>query len=161
MTTSTKTKTGRVTVSKVYTRLSRNGWISYNCELRQGKTCLAAVDQEGNGGCERVDWNNTDHYLLLHHYILNTQKDFWRKYELEALQYMVEEGWKDEIKEKIELQRKFLLWEKLALKKPKTWSEARKIQEKLGFFDDMVGAWTTVYIEQKYGHIYYKEENNA
>ena len=159
MTTSTKTKTGRVTVSKVYTRLSRNGWISYNCELRQGKTCLAAVDQEGNGGCERVDWNNTDHYLLLHHYILNTQKDFWRKYELEALQYMVEEGWKDEIKEKIELQRKFLLWEKLALKKPKTWSEARKIQEKLGFFDDMVGAWTTVYIEQKYGHIYYKEEN--
>ena len=74
---------------------------------------------------------------------------------------MVEEGWKDEIKEKIELQRKFLLWEKLALKKPKTWSEARKIQEKLGFFDDMVGAWTTVYIEQKYGHIYYKEENNA
>ena len=90
MTTSTKTKTGRVTVSKVYTRLSRNGWISYNCELRQGKTCLAAVDQEGNGGCERVDWNNTDHYLLLHHYILNTQKEFWRKYELEALQMMVE-----------------------------------------------------------------------
>jgi len=159
METLTKKKTGRVTVSKVYTRLSRNGWISYNCELRQGKTCLAAVDQEGNGGCERVDWNNTDHYLLLHHYILNTQKDFWRKYELEALQMMVEEGWKDEIKEKIELQRKFLLWEKLALKKPKTWSEARKIQEKLGFFDDMVGAWTTVYVEQKYGHIYYKEEN--
>ena len=159
MTTLTKTKTGRVTVSKVYTRLSRNGWISYNCELRQGKTCLAAVDQEGNGGCERVDWNNTDHYLLLHHYILNTQKNFWRKYELEALQMMVEEGWKDEIKEKIELQRKFLLWEKLALKKPKTWYEARKIHEKLGFFDDMVGAWTTVYIEQTYGHIYYKEEN--
>ena len=159
METLTKKKTGRVTVSKVYTRLSRNGWISYNCELRQGKTCLAAVDQEGVGGCERVDWNNTDHYLLLHHYILNTQKDFWRKYELEALQMMVEEGWKNEIEEKIELQRKFLLWEKLALKKPKTWSEARKIQEKLGFFDDMVGAWTTVYIEQKYGHIYYKEEN--
>ena len=159
MTTLTKTKTGRVTVSKVYTRLSRNGWISYNCELRQGKTCLAALDQEGNGGCERVDWNNTDHYLLLHHYILNTQKDFWRKYEIEALQMMVEEGWKNEIEEKIELQRKFLLWEKLALKKPKTWSEARKIQEKLGFFDDMVGAWTTVYIEQTYGHIYYKEEN--
>ena len=159
MTTATKTKTGRVTVSRVYTRLSRNGWISYNCELRQGNTCLAAVDQEGVGGCERVDWTNTDHYLLLHHYILNTQKNFWRKYELEALQMMVEEGWKDEIKEKIELQRKFLLWEKLALKKPKTWSEARKIQEKLGFFDDMVGAWTTVYVEQKYGHIYYKEEN--
>ena len=72
---------------------------------------------------------------------------------------MVEEGWKNEIEEKIELQRKFLLWEKLALKKPKTWSEAREIQEKLGFFDDMVGAWTTVYIEQNYGHIYYKEEN--
>tara|TARA_R100000234_G_scaffold87653_1_gene56179 strand:- start:517 stop:990 length:474 start_codon:yes stop_codon:yes gene_type:complete len=157
MTTATKTKTGRVTVSRVYTRLSRNGWISYNCELRQGNTCLAAVDQEGVGGCERVDWTNTDHYLLLHHYILNTQKNFWRKYELEALQMMVEEGWKDEIKEKIELQRKFLLWEKLALKKPKTWSEARKIQEKLGFFDDMVGAWTTVYIEENYGHFHYKD----
>ena len=159
METLTKKKTGRVTVSKVYTRLSRNGWISYNCELRQGNTCLAAVDQEGNGGCERVDWTNTDHYLLLHHYILNTQKNFWRKYELEALQMMVEEGWKNEIEEKIELQRKFLLWEKLALKKPKTWSEAREIQEKLGYFDDMVGTWTTVYVEQNYGHIYYKEEN--
>ena len=154
----TQTKEKTIIVSKLSHRQNlRSGFISYCCELRVGRTCYAAVEQEGNGGDERVDWNNTDHYLLLHHYILNTQKDFWRKYELEALKYMVEEGWKDEIKEKIELQRKFLLWEKLALKKPKTWSEARKIQEKLGFFDDMVGAWTTVYIEQNYGHIYFKD----
>ena len=162
METLTKKKTGRVTVSRVYTRLSRNGWISYNCELRQGKTCLAAVDQEGNGGCERVDWNNTDHYLLLHHYILNTQKDFYRKYEVQCINDMVAMGYtklKDSYKEKAELVKKYNLWEKLAKKQPKTWSEAREIQEKLGYFDDMVGTWTTVYVEQKYGYIYFKEEN--
>ena len=156
----TLTKTKTITVSKLQHRQNqRSGFISYCCELRVGRTCYAAVEQEGNGGDERVDWNSTENYLFIHHWILNTQREFWKKHELETLEYMVEEGWKNEIKEKIELQRKFLLWEKLALKKPKTWSEARKIQEKLGFFDDMVGAWTTVYVEQNYGHIYYKEEN--
>ena len=156
----TLTKTKTITVSKLQHRQNqRSGFISYCCELRVGRTCYAAVEQEGNGGDERVDWNSTENYLFIHHWNLNTQREIWKKHDLETLEYMVEEGWKNEIKEKIELQRKFLLWEKLALKKPKTWSEARKIQEKLGFFDDMVGAWTTVYIEQTYGHIYYKEEN--
>ena len=162
METLTKKKTGRVTVSRVYTRLSRNGWISYNCELRQGNTCLASVDQEGVGGCERVDWNNTDHYLLLHHYILNTQKTFWKKHELEVWDILVEEGIKDNVKdanEKADLIKKFNLWDKLAKRHPKTWKEARQIQKVLGFFDDMVGTWTTVYIEQNYGHFHYKEEN--
>ncbi len=33
-------------------------------------------------------------------------------------------------------------------------AEAREIQQKLGFFDDMVGSWTTVYIENKVGDKY-------
>ena len=69
-------KQTKITVSKLSHRLSRNGWISYNCELRKGRTCLAAVDQEGVGGDERVAWNNTEHYLLIHHWIIGHSKRF-------------------------------------------------------------------------------------
>ena len=126
-------KQTKITVSKLSHRLSRNGWISYNCELRKGRTCLASIDQEGVGGDERVAWNNTEHYLLIHHWIMDTQRDFWRSYENENINYMVE----------------------LAKKKPKSWKEAREIQQKLGFFDDMVGSWTTVYVENKLSDKYY------
>ena len=138
--------------------LSYRGWISYNCELRKGRTCLASVSQEGNGGDERVAWDNIDHYLLLHHWILDTQRDFWREYEVENINYMVELGHKtvkDSWKEKAELVKKFNLWEKLAKKKPKSWKEARAIQQQLDFNDDMVGSWTTVYVENKLGDKYY------
>ena len=70
---------------------------------------------------------------------------------------MVELGYmkpQESYKKKQELIKKFNLWEKLAKKQPKTWSEARKIQQQLGFFDDMVGTWTTVYVENKVGHKY-------
>ena len=83
-------KQTKITVSKLSHRLSRNGWISYNCELRKGRTCLAAVDQEGVGGDERVAWNNTEHYLLIHHWIMDTQRDFWREHEVDSINYMVE-----------------------------------------------------------------------
>ena len=54
MTKTATPKQTKITVSKLSHRLSRNGWISYNCELRKGRTTLAAVDQEGVGGVERV-----------------------------------------------------------------------------------------------------------
>ena len=158
MTKTATPKQTKITVSKLSHRLSRNGWISYNCELRKGRTCLASIDQEGVGGDERVAWNNTEHYLLIHHWILDTQRDFWREYEVENINYMVELGhktMKDSIKEKLDLMKKFNLWEKLAKKKPKSWKEAREIQQKLGFFDDMVGSWTTVYVENKLADKYY------
>ena len=62
---------------------------------------------------------------------------------------------KEAIKEKKELINKYNLWEKLSKEKPKSWKEAREIQEKLGFFDDMVGTWTTVYVENKLANRYY------
>ena len=149
----TQTKTKTITVSKLSHRQNqRSGWISYNCELRVGRTCYATVEQEGNGGDERLNWNNTNHYLFIHHWILDTQKDFYKKYEMECINYMVELGHtslKDSWKEKAELVKKYNLWEKLAKKQPKTWNEARKIQQQLGYFDDMVGTWTTVYVENK------------
>ena len=85
-------KQTKITVSKLSHRLSRNGVVSYNRELRKGRTTLAAVDQEGVGGDERVAWNNTEHYLLIHHWILVTQRNFWMKYEVENINYMVELG---------------------------------------------------------------------
>ena len=55
----------------------------------------------------------------------------------------------------IQIKEKYILWDKLAKEKPQRWPDAREIQEKLGFFDDMVGAWTTHYIEDKYQDKYY------
>ncbi len=141
----------KIKVSKLSHRQGRQG-ISYYCELRQGRTCLASVDQEANGGDERVSWVNLNHYLLLHHWILNTQKDFYRRYEVDCIEYMVELGHtslKDSYKEKADLVAKYNLWEKLAKEQPQKYGEARKLQERLGFFDDMVGSWTTVYVENK------------
>ncbi len=153
MTTKTITKKPKtITVSKLSHRQSRKGWISYNCELRVGRTCYAAVDQEGIGGDERVEWKSTGHYLFIHHWILDTQKDFLRKNDVEWINISVQLGHKtleESYKEKQELIKKYNLWDKLAKKQPKRWSEAREIQQKLGFFDDMVGSWTTIYVENK------------
>jgi len=158
MTTKTITKKPKtITVSKLSHRLSRNGWISYNCELRVGRTCYAAIDQEGIGGDERVAWAEVDQYLFIHHWILDTQKDFLRKDEIEWIDTYVQLGHKtleESYKEKQELIKKYNLWDELAKKQPKTWPEAREIQQKLGFFDDMVGSWTTVYVENKVGDKY-------
>ena len=146
-----------ITVSKLSHRLSRNGWISYNCELRVGRTCYAAIDQEGVGGDERVAWADVDHYLFIHHWILDTQKDFLRKNDVEWIDISVQLGHKkleESYKEKQELIKKYNLWDELAKKQPKTWPEAREIQQKLGFFDDMVGSWTTTYVENKVGDKY-------
>ena len=153
MTTSTKTKT--ITVSKLQHRLGRQG-ISYCCELRVGRTCYAFIEQEARGGDERVDWNNTEHYLFIHHWILDTQRNFLKMYDEAWLEYESEQSWfeGDKAKKKQELEEKYILWDKLAKEKPQRYSEAREIQEKLGFFDDMVGTWTTMYVENKVGHKY-------
>ena len=153
MTTSTKTKT--ITVSKLQHRLGRQG-ISYCCELRVGRTCYAFIEQEARGGDERVDWNNTEHYLFIHHWILDTQRNFLKMYDEAWLEYESEQSWfeGDKAKKKQELEEKYILWNKLAKEKPQKWTEAREIQQKLGFFDDMVGTWTTMYVENKVGHKY-------
>ena len=153
MTTSTKTKT--ITVSKLQHRLGRQG-ISYCCELRVGRTCYAFIEQEARGGDERVDWNNTEHYLFIHHWILDTQRNFLKMYDEAWLEYESEQSWfeGDKAKKKQELEEKYILWDKLAKEKPQRYSEAREIQQKLGFFDDMVGTWTTMYVENKVGHKY-------
>ena len=153
MTTSTKTKT--LTVSKLQHRLGRQG-ISYCCELRVGRTCYAFIEQEARGGDERVDWNNTEHYLFIHHWILDTQRNFLKMYDEAWLEYESEQSWfeGDKAKKKQELEEKYILLDKLAKEKPQKWTEAREIQQKLGFFDDMVGTWTTMYVENKVGHKY-------
>tara|TARA_Y100000401_G_scaffold38653_1_gene29199 strand:- start:669 stop:1133 length:465 start_codon:yes stop_codon:yes gene_type:complete len=153
MTTSSKTKT--ITVSKLQHRLGRQG-ISYCCELRVGRTCYAFIEQEARGGDERVDWNNTEHYLFIHHWILDTQRNFLKMYDEAWLEYESEQSWfeGDKAKKKQELEEKYILWDKLAKEKPQRYSEAREIQQKLGFFDDMVGTWTTMYVENKVGHKY-------
>ena len=153
MTTSAKTKT--ITVSKLQHRLGRQG-ISYCCELRVGRTCYAFIEQEARGGDERVDWNNTEHYLFIHHWILDTQRNFLKMYDEAWLDYESEQSWfeGDKAKKKQELEEKYILWDKLAKEKPQRYSEAREIQQKLGFFDDMVGTWTTMYVENKVGHKY-------
>ena len=144
-----------IKVSKLQHRQGRQG-ISYYCELRVGRTCYASIDQEANGGDERVNWNNTDHYLFIHHWILDTQKDFLKEHDEWWLDYESKQSWFDgnKAKKTQEIKEKYILWDKLAKEKPQSWKEARKIQEKLGFFDDMVGTWTTMFVEDKVGHKY-------
>ena len=151
----TTTKTKTITVSKLQHRLGRQG-ISYCCELRVGRTCYASIDQEANGGDERVNWNNTEHYLFIHHWILDTQKNFLKEHDEWWLDYESKQSWFDgnKAKKTQEMKEKYILWDKLAKEKPQSWKEARKIQEKLGFFDDMVGTWTTMFVEDKVGHKY-------
>ena len=151
----TLTKTKTITVSKLQHRLGRQG-ISYCCELRVGRTCYAFIEQEARGGDERVDWNNTEHYLFIHHWILDTQRNFLKMYDEAWLDYESQQSWfeGDKAKKKQELEEKYILWDKLAKEKPQKWTEAREIQQKLGFFDDMVGTWTTMYVENKVGHKY-------
>ena len=152
----TQTKTKTNTVSKLSHRQNQKSvWISYNCELRVGRTCYAAVEQEGNGGDERVDWNSTKNYLFIHHWILNTQKEFYKDYQYECLNYYSKEQRNKEVYEFNELFKEGGKWDKAAKRKPKSWKEAREIQEKLGFSDDMVGTWTTVYVENKLANRYY------
>ena len=92
----TLTKTKTITVSKLQHRQNqRSGFISYCCELRVGRTCYAAVEQEGNGGDERVDWNSTENYLFIHHWILNTQKLFYKVYDINSIDDMVQLGYKN------------------------------------------------------------------
>ena len=144
-----------IKVSKLQHRQGRQG-ISYYCELRVGRTCYASIDQEANGGDERVNWNNTDHYLFIHHWILDTQKNFLKEHDEWWLDYESKQSWFDgnKAKKTQEIKEKYILWDKLAKEKPQSWKEARKIQEKLGFFDDMVGTWTTMFVEDKVGHKY-------
>ena len=149
------TKTKTLTVSKLQHRLGRQG-ISYCCELRVGRTCYASIDQEANGGCERVDFDNPIDYLFIHHWILDTQKNFLKEYDEWWLDYESKQSWFDgnKAKKTQELKEKYILWDKLAKEKPQSWKEARKIQQELGFFDDMVGTWTTMFVEDKVGHKY-------
>ena len=151
----TTTKTKTITVSKLQHRLGRQG-ISYCCELRVGRTCYASIDQEANGGDERVNWNNTEHYLFIHHWILDTQKNFLKEHDEWWLDYESKQSWFDgnKAKKTQEIKEKYILWDKLAKEKPQSWKDARKNQEKLGFFDDMVGTWTTMFVEDKVGHKY-------
>ena len=144
-----------IKVSKLQHRQGRQG-ISYYCELRVGRTCYASIDQEANGGDERVNWNNTEHYLFIHHWILDTQKNFLKEHDEWWLDYESKQSWFDgnKAKKTQEIKEKYILWDKLAKEKPQSWKEARKIQEKLGFFDDMVGTWTTMFVEDKVGHKY-------
>ena len=41
-------------VSKLSMRLSKDGFVSYNCEIRKGRKTYAYVDQEGIGGSEHI-----------------------------------------------------------------------------------------------------------
>ena len=125
----TTTKTKTITVSKLQHRLGRQG-ISYCCELRVGRTCYASIDQEANGGDERVNWNNTEHYLFIHHWILDTQKNFLKEHDEWWLDYESKQSWFDgnKAKKTQEIKEKYILWDKLAKEKPQSWKEARKIR---------------------------------
>ena len=69
-------------------RLSREGWGSYNCEIRKGgargKT-VAYVDQEGIGGSENIYGHESKHTLQeIEDYIFDNCKEQWSDYGIQC-----------------------------------------------------------------------------
>ena len=72
------------TICKISTRLSRDGWVSYNCEIRKGSSrgkTVCWVDQEGVGGSEFININHKifskDELDKIENYIFENCERMW------------------------------------------------------------------------------------
>ena len=77
-------------ICKISTRLSRNGWVSYSCEIRKGSSrgkTVCWVDQAGEGGSEFIDINHKlfskDELDKIENYIYENCESLWIKNHIE------------------------------------------------------------------------------
>ena len=83
------------TICKISTRLSRDGWVSYNCEIRKGSSrgkTVCWVDQEGVGGSEFININHNlfskDELDKIENYIFESCDTKWLLYGIQL--YLME-----------------------------------------------------------------------
>ena len=80
---------------KIATRLSREGWVSYSCEIRKGSSrgkTVCWVDQEGVGGSEFININHKlfskDELDKIENYIFESCDTKWLLYGIQL--YLME-----------------------------------------------------------------------
>ena len=82
-------------ICKIATRLSREGWVSYSCEIRKGSSrgkTVCWVDQEGVGGSEFININHKlfskDELDKIENYIFESCDTKWLLYGIQL--YLME-----------------------------------------------------------------------
>ena len=125
-------------VSKLSMRLSRDGFGSYNCEIRKGRKTYAFVDQEGIGGSEHIYGTDKESLQEIEDWIWKSCKPMFVQYQTQV--FLLQNNLQSVENNDPKL---------LEFLKPlnKAWRNREK--EKVTC-DHLVGWWATTTAENKY-----------
>ena len=126
-------------VSKLSMRLSKDGFVSYNCEIRKGRKIYAYVDQEGIGGSVHIYGHESKHTLQ------EVEDWIWENCKPMFVQYQTQVFLIQNNLQSVENNDPKLLEFLKPLKK--AWMN--KEQDKVTC-DHLVGWWATTTAENKY-----------
>tara|TARA_R100001082_G_scaffold91374_1_gene57967 strand:- start:551 stop:958 length:408 start_codon:yes stop_codon:yes gene_type:complete len=126
-------------VSKLSMRLSKDGFVSYNCEIRKGRKTYAYVDQEGIGGSEHIYGHESKHTLQ------EVEDWIWENCKPMFLQYQTQVFLIQNNLQSVENNDPKLL----EFLKPLEKAWMNKEQDKVTC-DHLVGWWATTTAENKY-----------
>tara|TARA_R100000458_G_C8132564_1_gene146980 strand:+ start:213 stop:620 length:408 start_codon:yes stop_codon:yes gene_type:complete len=126
-------------VSKLSMRLSKDGFVSYNCEIRKGRKIYAYVDQEGIGGSEHIYGHESKHTLQ------EVEDWIWENCKPMFLQYQTQVFLIENNLQSVENNDPKLL----EFLKPLEKAWMNKEQDKVTC-DHLVGWWATITAENKY-----------
>lgn len=126
-------------VSKLSMRLSKDGFVSYNCEIRKGRKTYAYVDQEGIGGSEHIYGHESKHTLQ------EVEDWIWENCKPMFVQYQTQVFLIQNNLQSVENNDPNLL----EFLKPLEKAWMNKEQDKVTC-DHLVGWWATTTAENKY-----------
>ena len=139
MTTTSNQKTKETfKVSKLSMRLSRDGYVSYNCEIRKGRKTFAFVDQEGIGGSEHIYGTDKASLQEIENWIWDNCRPMFLRYETQC--YLLKNNLQSVENNDPKL---------LDYLKPKLRAWKNKEQNEVTC-DHLVGWWATLIAEEKY-----------
>jgi len=129
-------------ICKLKMRLSRDGFVSYNCEIRKGGSrgkTVAYVDQEGVGGSEHIyGYEGKEALQEIKDWIWDNCRLMFLQYETQC--YLLTNNLKTVRRDDPKL---------LDYLKPKRKAWINKEEEQVTC-DDLVGWWATTTAEDKY-----------
>ena len=129
-------------VCKLQMRLSRDGWVSYNCEIRKGGSrgkTVAYVDQDGVGGSEHIyGYDGKEALQEIKDWIWDNCRPMFLQYETQC--YLLKNNLQSVENNDPKL---------LDYLKPKLRAWKNKEQNEVTC-DHLVGWWATLIAEEKY-----------
>ena len=125
-------------VSKLSMRLSRDGFVSYNCEIRKGRKTYAFVDQEGIGGSEHIYGTDKASLQEIENWIWENCKPMFVQYQTQV--FLLQNNLQSVENNDPKL---------LDYLKPKLRAWKNKEQNEVTC-DHLVGWWATTTAENKY-----------